>query len=171
MTDDVSVELLTPVTEAFVKDLIRRNLSGYEEAGSVLAATFRRLTNLLNVYRGEGASCFVLRNRTTGECIGCAGIGPLHGLSPSEGVGEVRDLVLEESYRGRGYGAVILKHCIDAAKDLGYRRLYLETTPQMEKAKKLFVRFGFRPVTQAQTAAVSARPQEATPGYFILENL
>ncbi|MEN9833825.1 MAG: hypothetical protein RL011_18 [Pseudomonadota bacterium] len=171
MRDDVTVEALSTETEDYVKDLIRRNLAGYEEAGSVLAATFRRLTNLLRVYSGDGAKCFVLRDTKSKQCIGFAGLGPLHGLSPSEGLGEVRDLVIEESHRGRGYGGFILQNCIDAARELGYRRLYLETTPQMEKAQKLFVSFGFRPVTQAQASDSTPKNKGGVPGYFILENL
>src|SRR5690606_14745968 len=169
--DDVLIEPITLATEPFVKDLIRRNLQGYEEAGSVLAATFRRLHDLLRTYQVEGARFFVLRDvREDGAIIGGAGIGSLHGLPLSEGVGEVRDLVLEEAYRGRGLGARLLKRCVDEAKSMGYKRLYLETTPQMEKAQKLFLRFGFRPVTQAQ-ADMRSNLDDKVPCYFILEDL
>lgn len=170
-SDDVLIEPISAETEPFVRDLIRRNLQGYEEAGSVLAATFRRLRDLLSAYRAEGANFFVLRDMTkSGTIIGAAGIGSLHGLPPSEGLGEVRDLVLEEAYRGRGLGARLLKRCVEEAKTLGYKRLYLETTPQMEKAQKLFLRFGFRPVTQAQTE-LRVGQDTKVPCYFILEAL
>jgi putative acetyltransferase len=165
--DDVLIETLTPESEPALKDLIRRNLQGYEEAGSVLAATFRRLGNLLTVYRAPGARFFVVKDvKAEGTYIGGAGIGSLHGLPPSEGLGEVRDLVLEEAYRGRGLGTRLLKRCVEEAKNLGYKRLYLETTPQMEKAQKLFIRFGFRPVTAAQNERGGK-----VPCYFLLENL
>ncbi len=168
--DDVLIETITAQDEGEVQSLIRRNLSGYDEAGSVLASTFRRLKSLLGVYQGEGARYFVLRNvRESGKIIGGAGIGSLHGLSPREGLGEVRDLVLEKECRGQGLGGRLLKRCVDEAKHLGYKRLYLETTPEMEKAQKLFLRFGFRPVTQAQTDATGG--PEKVPCYFILEDL
>ena len=170
-SDDFLIETLTSGTEPFASDLIRRNLLGYEEVGSVLAATFRRLSDLISVYNREGSRFFVLRqSSSSNSCIGGAGIGSLHGLPPSEGLGEVRDLVLEESYRGQGLGARLLKRCVEEAKTLGYKRLYLETTPQMEKAQKLFIRFGFRPVTQAHIDLRSKAP-ESIPCYFILEDL
>lgn len=170
--EDVIIEPLTTATEADVKDLIRRNLQHYEEAGSVLAATFRRLADLGNVYRQPGARFFVLSDSKAGRpCIGAAGIGSLHGLPPSEGMGELRDLVLDEAYRGRGLGARLIKRCIEEAKALGYQRLYLETTPQMEKAQKLFIRFGFRPVTQASSEPLPVRGSQALPCYFILDHL
>lgn len=169
--EDILIEPINGRTEACVKDLIRRNLLGYEEAGSVLASTFRRLHDLVQVYQAEGARYFVLRDmKHDGTCIGGAGIGSLHGLPPSEGLGEVRDLVLEERYRGQGLGTRLLKRCLEEAKAMGYRRLYLEATPQMEKAQKLFIRFGFRPVTQAQ-ADQRVTAVQAVPCYFILEDL
>jgi putative acetyltransferase len=165
--DDVLIEAITGADEADVQSLIRRNLSGYDEAGSVLASTFRRLKSLISVYTAEGARFFVLRNvRDGGKIIGGAGIGSLHGLSPREGLGEVRDLVLEKEYRGQGLGARLLKRCVEEGRALGYKRLYLETTPAMEKAQKLFLRFGFRPVTQAQADG----SPEKVPCYFILED-
>ena len=167
--DDVLIENLTPNDERAACDLIRRNLSGYEEAGSVLAATFRRLENFYQVNSEVGSRYLVARDVSRGgEIIGGAGIGPLHGLSPSEGLGEVRDLVLEKSYRGRGLGTRVLKRCLDEARKLGYQRLYLETTPQMENAQKLFLRFGFRPVTQGSQKIGKGSP---LPCYYILEDL
>ncbi len=62
-----------------------------------------------------------------------------------------------------------LAETAEEAKAMGYKRLYLETTPQMEKAQKLFIRFGFRPVTQAQQELKDQ--SSSVPSYFILENL
>ncbi len=168
--DDVLIATLAGTDEDEVRGLIQRNLSGYAEAGSVLASTFRRLRSVSAVYQAEGARYFVLRDlRQDGKIVGGAGIGPLHGLSPLEGLGEVRDLVLDKDWRGQGLGGRLLKRCVEEARALGYKRLYLETTPEMEKAQKLFLRFGFRPVTQAQASEGGA--PEKVPCYFILEEL
>ena len=171
--DQFVIELISESTEQPVRELIRRNLEGYEEAGTVIAATFRRLANILPVYQNEGARYFVLKDTSKGNiCIGGAGIGSFHGLPPSEKLGEVRDLVLDLHYRGQGLGARLLKRCVEEAKTLGYRSLYLETTPKMENAQKLFMRFGFRPVILASSspAKTSSTPQQV-PSYYILEKL
>lgn len=178
--DDIIIEELSLETEPIVRDLIRRNLQGYDEVGSVLASTFRRLAALLRIYKSEGSKYFVLKETSgSGICLGGAGIGSLHGLPPSEGLGEVRDLVLDEHFRGQGLGARLLKRCVEEAKALGYKRLYLETTPQMENAQKLFIRFGFRPVTQAQSDTRGSMSKGGTagetpagvPSYFILDQI
>jgi putative acetyltransferase len=169
MSHDVLIEPLGAGSEELAADLIRRNLLGYEEAGTVLGATYRRLADFKTVYTAPGAVFFVARDvRRDGLCIGGAGLGSLHGLPPSEGLGEIRDLVVEASHRGQGVGARLLKRCVEEAVKFGYQRLYLETTPQMEHAQKLFIRFGFRPVTQAQESKGAA---EKMAGYYILENL
>jgi putative acetyltransferase len=178
--DDIIIEELSVETEPCVRELIRRNLQDYDEAGSVLASTFRRLADLMRVYKSEGSNYFVLKDTSgSGVCLGGAGIGSLHGLPPSEGLGEVRDLVLDKPFRGQGLGTRLLKRCVEEAKALGYKRLYLETTPQMENAQKLFIRFGFRPVTQAQTESrlsmsKGGAASEISPGvpcYFILDQI
>jgi putative acetyltransferase len=165
--ENVIIEPLREAETETIAELIRRNLSGYKEAGSVLAATFRRLENIFEVYRAEGSRFFVARDMEQGGvCIGGAGLGPLHGLPVSEGMGELRDIVLEERFRGRGIGTRLLKRCLDEAREIGYQRLYLETTPQMDKAQKLFVRFGFRAITQTRGGG----DPSAVPSYYVLES-
>ena len=177
--EDVVIEPMNSSDIPQVAEMVRRGLGAYEEAGTVLASTFRRLENLATSYDGPGSTYIVARDKrpvgtvngggsSAGGVIGGAGIGPLHGLSPLEGLGEIRDLVVSPDWRGHGIGARLLKRCLEDSKRLGYQRLYLETTPQMEQARKLFIRYGFRPVT---TGAAKVGQSEAMPCYYILESL
>ena len=154
--DYVVIEKLSVASSQFIVDLIRRNFEPFEEAGNVIAATFRRLENINEVYGGEGAHFFVARDSSVdgNRYIGGVGLGPLHGLPASEGFGEIRDLVLEKDYRGRGIGAKLLRMSIDKSIALGYEKLYLETTPNMVTARRLFQGFGFRPVTSKREGAL-----------------
>ncbi|MCX6118299.1 MAG: GNAT family N-acetyltransferase [Proteobacteria bacterium] len=165
---DITIDEMNEADVPSLVDLIRRNLSDYAEAGTVLASTFRRLDKFQSVYSVPGTLFVVARERETGKCVGGAGIGPLQGLSPGEGLGEIRDLVVDPAYRSHGIGARLLKRCLTEAKNISYSRLYLETTPQMEHAQKLFIRNGFRPVT---TGAAKISAADAMPCYYIMENL
>jgi putative acetyltransferase len=167
----ISISTLRPEDETALVNLIRRNLDSFEEAGSVLASTFRRIDKLGATYLQQGFAFFVVRDTGTGACIGGAGLGPLAGLATSEGIGEIRELVIESSYRRRGIGGLLLGRCLEKAREYGYRRLYLETTPQMENAQKLFQRFGFRPVTQSQSKKSAKASEDTLPCYFMLEDL
>lgn len=165
---DIIIEEIQTGDIVPVSEMIRRNIGAYEEAGTVVASTYRRLTQFEKLYKEPGGLFMVARDRLSGRCVGGAGIGPLQGLSPAEGLGEIRDLVVEETYRGQGIGAKLLKRCLAEARQIGYDRLYLETTPQMEHAQKLFNRNGFRPVT---TGAAKLTKAEVMPCYYLLENL
>ena len=134
--------------EHIIVDIIRQNLDSFEDAGSVLAASFRRLESFYQTYSLTGSAYFVIVEKSTGKLVGGAGIGPLAGLPYTEGVGEIRELVIQKSYRKKGLGAALLQKCLDHSDSLNYKRLYLETTTQMQGAQRLFQRFGFRPIQQ-----------------------
>jgi len=168
--EQIVIEKLSAASVPYIVALIERNLKPFEESGNVLAATFRRLESLVEVYREEGACFFVARDSVRDKFIGGVGLGPLHGLPASEGFGEIRDLVLEKSYRGRGIGAKLLRMSIDKATSLGYEKLYLETVPNMVTARRLFQRFGFRPVTaKLKGTLVPPPPTGGIDCYYLLE--
>lgn len=171
--DNFQISVLTVSDEEQAVDLIRHNLTPYEEAGSVLASTFRRLQNLYRSFSGDGCQFVVLKKRNHDEIIGCAGVAPLAGLPKEEGNAEVSELVIDENYRGQGLGAQLLNTCIGYAFDSGYQRIYLETTPGMKKARALFDSFGFKPITEkseptAQSSA-EASEDEPMPCYYLLD--
>jgi putative acetyltransferase len=169
MAEDVVIEPMTKDDIPAVCEMVRRGIGAFEEAGNVLASTFRRLDNFESFYKAVGSTYFVARDKRHPETLlGGAGIGPLHGLSPLECLGEIRDLVVNLDSRGHGIGARLLKRCIEDSKNLGYQRLYLETTSQMEQARKLFMRNGFRAVT---TGAPKVGQGDFMPCYYILESL
>lgn len=90
-------------------------------------------------YAGSGGRFDVLEN-SGGEIIGCAGL-----ASIGNGVCVLRKMYLHREYRGRGFGKKLLIHAIDAARELGFRRINLETASMLSEAVALYRRFGFRP--------------------------
>ena len=172
MVDDIKIETFQAEDEQNVISLIRHNMERFDDSEAVLAATFRRLNNLFQIYSHQGCRLFVASATDqaggAGSPVACAGLGPLHGLPISEGVGEIRDLVVNEPFRGQGIGSRLLHRCIDEARTIGYQRLYLETSQNMVNARKLFLRSGFRPVTES--TATETMNQDL-PCYFLLENL
>ncbi len=165
-TTDFTITPLQRRDEEEVRNLLRQNLTPFEEAGSVLAASFRRLDNLGAVYNGEGARMLIIKDPKNSRCLGCIGIGPLAGLPPEEGIGEIRDLVVDTTARKRGVGRQLLQLAVSVAQQMGYRRLYLETTPEMEKAQRLFTRFGFRPLKEGLGRKAA---HSTLPCYYVLE--
>ena len=163
----IIIEQVSPENEKEAVELIRKNFYNFEEAGSVLASTFIRMEKLLTSYSQSGARLFLAKIKATGTLVGCIGLGPLAGLPYEERIGEVREFVIDQSSRGLGLGSHLLELCLTEAKRLDYKRIYLSTTPQMQHAQKLFVRFGFKPVIQQTKSPMP--PSDVLPCYFVLE--
>ena len=89
-----------------------------------------------------------------GQPAGCVGVRPLAG---SEGVCEMKRLYVTPEMRGRGVGRRLALAAIKAAKEIGYRKLLLDTLPAMRVAVKLYRELGFK-----ETPAYYQTPVEGT---------
>ena len=73
--------------------------------------------------------------------VGGAGVYPTEGLP--NGVCELVKMYLYKEVRGVGLGKLMIDKCINAAKQLGYTKMYLETLPELTKAVGVYEKFGF----------------------------
>ncbi len=154
--------------EAAVVSVIEQTLLHYEDELQILTSTRRRLPHFYSAYQDEGTCYLVLKDNLTGCVIGGGGIRNFAGLASSEGLGELRELVVDKNYRGLGLGRMILEACLKQSRTLGYSRIYLETSSQMEQAQDLFLRCGFRPV-EVQKRDQQSEHSPSFPSYFVLE--
>jgi putative acetyltransferase len=71
------------------------------------------------------------------------GVGALRRLSPSHG--EIKSMHTAESARRSGVGTAMLRHIVQAAREMGLRRVSLETgsRPYFEAARALYRKHGF----------------------------
>jgi putative acetyltransferase len=76
-----------------------------------------------------------------GEIVGGAGIYPTDGLP--EGTCELVKMYLVPKARGVGLGRILIEKCLQQAKDLGYKKIYLESMPELKQALKVYAKFGF----------------------------
>ena len=60
--------------------------------------------------------------------------------------GEIKRLYVRAEMRGRRTGRRLVEQVIAAAREIGYRRLVLDTLPQMTEAQALYRSFGFRDI-------------------------
>jgi GNAT superfamily N-acetyltransferase len=77
--------------------------------------------------------------------LGCAGVRRLPGY---EGVAELKRMYVRPTVRGRGVARALLHGCEQAAAELGYRELWLETGLRQPEAVALYESAGYGPVAR-----------------------
>lgn len=136
---DVIIRRLQPADNAALAHIIRRTL---EEFGANHPGTVyydESTDHLSDVFTQEGSWYFVAEK--DGELVGGAGIYPTEGLP--EGTCELVKMYLLPTGRGTGLGKMLMQHCLDKAKETGYKKVYLETMPELTKAIPMYEKFGF----------------------------
>jgi putative acetyltransferase len=61
---------------------------------------------------------------------------------------EIAKMAVDESAQGRGIGKLLMQGSIELARQLGARRLYLETNSKLTPALRLYASFGFRTIPE-----------------------
>ncbi|CAN5195618.1 hypothetical protein BH09BAC2_BH09BAC2_19070 [soil metagenome] len=79
-----------------------------------------------------------------GKISGGCGIYPTDGLP--EGYAELVKFYVAADARAKGVGNALMQRSISFAIDTGYKQLYLESFPELNKAISMYVRWGFKPI-------------------------
>jgi putative acetyltransferase len=83
----------------------------------------------------EGALFLALDNN---EVIGCVGVRRIE-----KEIAELKRLYVKDSYRGYKVGVTLLQNAVESARSLGYKKIRLDVIPSLQKAKELYISFGF----------------------------
>lgn len=59
---------------------------------------------------------------------------------------EMKRLYVRALYHGKGLGRILATTIIDAARQIGYRQIRLDTLPSMTAAQALYTKLGFREI-------------------------
>ncbi len=95
---------------------------------------------MFEAYANTNESYFVIDNGET--VLGGAGIKPLSGLETT--VCELQKMYFSADVRGLGYGKKLFQACLDEAKRLGYKQVYIETIDKLKAAIHVYESFGFK---------------------------
>ena len=106
--------------------------------------------HLYELFQAAPNSVFFLtveNNKVLGSC----GIYPTPGLP--KGCAELVKFYLSKEARGKGLGKALMEKSTQAAIDMGYTQLYIESLPVFGKAVNIYEKQGFRRIEQALSTA------------------
>ena len=75
------------------------------------------------------------------EICGCCGIYATESLP--EDYAELSKFYLLKEARGKGIGKQLMLKCIQSAKEMNYKSLYIESLPQFSTAVSMYEKYGF----------------------------
>lgn len=139
---------IQPADDAAVAAIIREVMTSFGASGPGFAIHDPEVDAMSRAYAAPGHAYFVVE--VDGRVVGGAGIAPLAGTD--DGTCELRKMYFLPEVRGRGVGRALLQLCLRRAKELGYRRCYLETLTGMDAAQALYRKAGFAPLCAARGA-------------------
>ena len=70
--------------------------------------------------------------------IGCVGI-----RKQSDSIAELKRFYVKDIHRGKQVGVQLLSEALESARLLGYQKIRLDVIPTLQKAKDLYLSFGF----------------------------
>lgn len=94
---------------------------------------------LFELFREKRSAYFVAQ--IDDQLVGGVGIFPTEGL-PADTC-ELVKMYLVPSARGTGLGKKLIEKSLDFARETGYKKVYLESMPELQKALKVYEKFGF----------------------------
>ena len=142
MTAESLIRSVQPPDQAAVARIIRAVMPEFGADGPGFAIHDAEVDRMFGAYQRPGAAYFVLEQ--DGQVLGGGGIAPLDG-GPDD-LCELRKMYFLPQVRGQGLGERLLARCLEAARELGYARCYLETCTGMDAAMRLYGKMGFHPI-------------------------
>jgi putative acetyltransferase len=105
------------------------------------ASTDADIKDIDSSYFQRGGTFFVLEEKD-GSIVGAYGLYPLEKHTC-----ELRKMYLHKAYRGKGLGKLLLEDALTRARQLGFRRMTLETASVLKEAIALYKSYGFAEYT------------------------
>lgn len=144
-TGAFSIRAIEPRDDAAMAAIIRAVMPEFGADGPGFAIHDAEVDALCAAYAIPGAAYFVVER--DGIVEGGGGVAALIGGDAD--VCELRKMYFLPSLRGLGAGRALIARCLDAARDLQYRRCYIETLTGMDAAQALYSSCGFQRIDAA----------------------
>jgi putative acetyltransferase len=135
----LTISPISPEDNPIIAKIIRSTLEEFN-ANKCGTVYFDSSTDhLFELFQKERSGYFIAK--VDGTTVGGGGFFPSDGL-PDDTCELVKMYLLPEA-RGTGIGANLIKQSMQGARDCGFKRMYIETMPELKKAMSVYEKFGF----------------------------
>jgi len=129
-----------------VKKLIVDVMTTFGCVGSGYSSSDPELEDMYNAYAGSRSAFYVIVD-SKDVVMGCGGIAPLIGSDTD--ICELRKMYFYPEIRGLGLGSRLMAICLLEAKKYGFKKCYIETIADMDKARILYEKSGFTSIPES----------------------
>jgi putative acetyltransferase len=134
---------IQPGDNAALANVIRCTLTEFNAAHPGTVYYDATTDALYELFQQEKAAYNVAE--LDGVIVGGGGIYPTEGL-PKDTCELVKMYLLPQA-RGTGLGRLLIEKSIEQAKESGFKKIYLESMPELKQALKVYAKFGFEYLT------------------------
>ena len=138
------IRKITSADDSKIAGIIRANLKAYHLDIPGTAYFDPELDSLSAYYNAEpDKRAYFIAEDDDGSVIGGVGIAEFSGM---ESCAEIQKLYLSDAAKGKGMGQKLLEYAQESAKQMGFKRLYLETHSSLKAAIGLYEKLGYREI-------------------------
>jgi putative acetyltransferase len=136
---NLEIRTIQPGDNPFLSSIVKDTLAEFGANHPNTVYYDPATDHLYELFKKEGSIYFVAI--LDGKIIGGGGIYPTEGLDPD--TCELVKMYLLPEARGKGLGRTLIEKCLEHARSLGYRKVYLESMPELKQALKVYEKYGF----------------------------
>ena len=145
---ELLIRPIQPGDDAVMARIIRIVMPEFGAVGSGFAIADPEVDWMSRAYAEPRCAYFVVER--DGDVLGGGGVAPLVGGDAD--LCELRKMYFLSAARGMGAGSAMMTRCLQAARDIGFKRCYLETLSGMDAAMRLYERAGFHRISGSMGA-------------------
>jgi putative acetyltransferase len=134
---------ISKADDAILAGIIRSNLKAYKLDIPGTVYFDNNLDHLSDYYLGDRAKRYYFIAVEDDEVIGGIGLAEFEFF---DDCAELQKLYLADRAKGRGIGYTLIRMVEDKARELGYKRIYLETHNNLTPAIHIYEKSGYREI-------------------------
>lgn len=141
-----SLRLIELKDNPYVKKLVVDVMTSFGCVGSGFSSSDPELDDMYNSYTDSRSAFYVIVD-SNDVVMGCGGVAPLIGSETD--ICELRKMYFYPDIRGLGLGSQLMDICLSNAKEFGFKKCYIETIADMDKARILYEKSGFTSIPES----------------------